>query len=123
MSLTVPLLAVVVLLVGLAVLALIEDAVLGLRAATRARVLQDQARALRTACTADEDDPLLAETLARDLFTASVPPPSPRRTGSLRRPKISRGSAPPGDQTDDQTRTPRQRAVLTGRGAPRHREG
>jgi len=121
--LIVPLLAVIVLLSLLALLALIERAVLGLRAATHARALQDQARALRAARTADGDDPLLAETLARALFTAPIPAAAPRRLWPLvRRPRTSRGSAPLSDEAEDQAARPDQRSVLSGSAAAQHRK-
>jgi len=123
MPLIVPLLAVIVLLTLLALLALIERTVLGLRAATHARALQDQARALRAARTADGDDPLLAETLARDLFTAPTPAPAPRLLWPIvRRPRTSRGSAPLSDEAEGQAARPDQRPVLSGSAAAQHRK-
>jgi len=121
--LIVPLLAVIVLLTLLALLALIERAVLGLRAATHARALQDQARALRAPRTVEVNDPLLAETLARDLFTAPIPAPGPRRLWSIvRRPRTSSGSAPPSDEAEDQAARFDQRPVLSGSAAAQHRK-
>jgi len=121
--LIVPLLAVIILLTLLALLALIERAVLGLRAATQARALQDQARALRAARNAEVNDPLLAETLARDLFTAPLPAPAPRWLWTIvRRPRTSRGSAPPSDEAEDQTARPDQRSVHSGSAAAQHRK-
>ncbi len=123
MPLFASLLAVIVLLTLLALLALIERAVLGLRAATHARALQDQARALRAARTVEVNDPLLAETLARDLFTAPLPAAAPRLLWPLvRRPRTSRGSAPPSDEAEDQAARPDQRSVLSGSAAAQHRK-
>ena len=123
MPLIVPLLAVIVLLTLLALLALIERAVLSLRAATHARALQDQARALRAARTVEVNDPLLAETLARDLFTAPIPAPGRRWLWPLvHRPRISHGSAPPSDKAEDQAARPDQRSVLSGSAAAQHRK-
>ena len=123
MPLFASLLAVIVLLSLLALLALIERTVLGLRAATHARALQDQARALRAARNADGDDPLLAETLARDLFTAPIPAPGPRRLWPIvRRPRTSRGSAPPSDEAEGQAARFDQRPVLSGSAAAQHRK-